>query len=268
MEGWVSISRQLTDHWLWEDKPFTKGQAWVDLILLVNHEDNEFLHGNQITTVKRGSRITSIKKLADRWGWSRKKVFDFLNVLEKEHMIEKNSNTKETAITIVKYSDFQNSRNTKETPKKRKGNTEETPKSTNNNENNDNNILSKDNIKNYVDDPLLNQAILDFIEFRKSKAMKAPMTDKAIDLMIKQLPKLSPDASTQIAIINQSIVSGWKGLFPLKQDNKPQPQQKPVNKQHDFPQRSYTAEDYAKLEKGLINKPVKEDFEIGVSMDD
>ncbi len=254
MDGWVSISRQLTEHWLWEDKPFTKGQAWVDLILLVNHEDNEFLHGNQITNVKRGSRITSIKRLADRWGWSRKKVFDFLSVLEKEHMIEKNSNTKETLLTIIKYSDFQNSRNTKETPKKRRGNTEETQKSTNNNENNDNNILTKVNIKNYVSDPLLNQAILDFIEFRKSKSMKAPMSDKAIELMLKKLPELSKDIPTQIAIINQSIVSSWKGLFPLKQENKSQPQQKPINKQLDFPQRQYASTEIDELEKKLLNK--------------
>ncbi len=253
MEGWVSISRQLTEHWLWEDKPFTKGQAWVDLILLVNHEDNEFLHGNQITNVKRGSRITSIKKLADRWGWSRKKVFDFLSVLEKEHMIEKNSNTKETLLTIVKYSDFQNSRNTKETPKKRRGNTEETPKSTNNNENNDNNILTKVNIKNYVDDPLLNQAILDFIEHRKKKA---PMTPKAIDLMIKKLSELSNDTSVQIAIINQSIMNGWKGVFELKQDYQ---QSKPIqpkapNKFNNHLKHQYTDQDIDDWERKLLNK--------------
>jgi len=256
VDGWVSISRKLTEHWLWGDKPFTKGQAWIDLILLVNHEDNEFLHGNQITMVKRGSRITSIKKLADRWGWSRKKVFDFLNVLEKEQMLVKNSNTKETLVTIVKYEDYQNSRNTKETPKKRKGNTEETPKSTNNNENNDNNILSKDN-KRFVDDQLLNQAILDFIEFRSSKQMKAPLTDHGIDLMIKNLGELSNDIPTQIAIINQSIVGGWKGLFPLKQEKqqpKPQPKPQSSNKFNQFPQRTYSAQDYADIEKKLINK--------------
>jgi hypothetical protein len=254
VDGWVSVSRKLTEHWLWEDRPFTRGQAWIDLILLVNHEDNEFLHGNQITIVKRGSRITSIKKLADRWGWSRKKVFDFLNVLEKEQMLVKNSNTKETLVTIVKYEDYQNSRNTKETQKKHRGNTTETPKSTNNNENNDNNILPKGN-KEYSTDQLLNQAILDFIEFRKSKEIKSPLTEHGIDLLIANLKKLSPDTSEQIAILNQSIVSGWKGIFELKKKIPPQDKSKPTNnKQLQYPQRAYTAEDYADLEKKLINK--------------
>ena len=247
MDGWVSISRKLTEHWLWEDKPFTKGQAWIDLILLVNHEDNEFLHGNEIRLVKRGSRITSITKLAKRWGWSRKKVFDFMGTLEKEHMIEKNSNTKETVVTIVKYEDYQSSRNTKETPKKHRGNTTETPKSTNNNENNDNNILPKGNMR-YVEDELLNQTVLDFIEARKKKS---PMTPKAIELMIKELNKLSPDTTVQIDIINQSIMNGWKGVFPLKQDK---PQQKAsTNKFNQFPQRDYAGE-MDSMEQKLISK--------------
>jgi hypothetical protein len=247
----VSVSRKLTEHWLWEDRPFTRGQAWIDLILLVNHEDNEFLHGNQITIVKRGSRITSIKKLADRWGWSRKKVFDFLNVLEKEQMLVKNSNTKETLVTIVKYEDYQNSRNTKETPKKHQRNTEETPKSTNNNENNDNNILPKGN-KQFVSDQLLNQAILEFIEFRKK--IKSQMTDRAVELMIKELNKLSPDTLTQIAILNQSIMNGWKGVFELKQDRTQPQAPKPTNKFNNHSQRTYTAEDYAEIERASRNR--------------
>lgn len=253
MEGWVSISRKLTEHWLWEDKPFTKGQAWVDLILLVNHEDNEFLHGNEIRQVKRGSRITSITKLALRWGWSRKKVFDFMGTLEKEHMIEKNSNTKETVITIVKYDDFQISRNTKETPKKHRGNTTETPKSTNNNENNENNILPKGN-KQFATDEKLNQAILDFINMRKT--IKAPMTEKAINLTISKLNKLSQDTSTQIAILNQSIERSWRGVFDLKEDYKSQPktQETKQSKFNNHDQRVYTPDQYADLEKKLTGK--------------
>lgn len=248
MEGWVSIDRKLTDHWLWTDKPFSKGQAWIDLIMMVNHEDNKFLHGNEVRLVKRGSRITSISKLANRWGWSRKKVFDFMNLLEMEQMIERTSNTKETVVTIVKYEDYQNVRNTKKTPKKHQGNTEETPKSTNNN---DNNILTKVNIKEYSENQKLNDAIKEFIEFRKK--IKAPMTYKAIELLISNLQKLSTDIPTQIAIINQSIMNGWKGVFTLK-DNKSQDKPKTTNKFNNYPQRTYTAKDYADIEKKLLNK--------------
>ena len=62
-------------------------------------------------------------------------------------------------------------------------------------------------------DEKLNQAILDFIEFRKS--VKAKMTDRAIELMINELTKMTNDPGEQIEILNQSIMNGWKGIFPL-----------------------------------------------------
>jgi hypothetical protein len=37
-------------------------------------------------------------------------------------------------------------------------------------------------------------------------------------------------------------------------DNKPQDKPKPPNNFHNAPQREYTADDYAKLERELINK--------------
>ena len=68
MQGWVSIHRSLQSHWLWVDKPFSKGQAWIDILLLANHQDNKFLLGNELVEVKQGNFITSEVKLMDRWG--------------------------------------------------------------------------------------------------------------------------------------------------------------------------------------------------------
>ena len=67
----------------------------------------------------------------------------------------------------------------------------------------------------YPMDESLNQSFLDFIEFRKKS--KKPMTDKAIELAMKELEKLAGnDNDLAIQIINQSILRGWQGLFPLK----------------------------------------------------
>jgi hypothetical protein len=248
--AYITLDRKLLNNWLWEEKPFSKGQAWIDLLFLMNFEDNTFPHGNQIITIQRGSRLTSIQKLADRWGWSRKKVYDFLKVMEKEQMIERKSNTKETLITVVKYDDYQLSGNTKETPKKHRRNTEETPKTTINKYNKE---LSNESIKTYSEIPALHEAILSFIEFRKG--IKSPMTEHAIDLMIKELNKLSSDSQTQIAILNQSIMRGWKGIFVLKEDiSKPQNSKPQQNKFNQYPQREYTPKDYEELERKLLNR--------------
>ena len=80
----------------------------------------------------------------------------------------------------------------------------------------------KKTIKTYSDDPELNQAILSFIEFRKG--IKKPMTDHAVELLMKKLNGMSQYIPDQIEILNQSIMNGWQGIFPLKeQGNQAQP---------------------------------------------
>lgn len=136
-EGWISLDRRLLDHWLWQKKPFSPGQAWVDLLLLVNHKDEKADFGGKTITVKRGSRLTSIRILAARWGWSKDKTVRFLNVLEKDKMLIKKSDTKKTVITLVNYGNFQKQadtkRDTSRTKAGHKPDTSETPPGTNNN---------------------------------------------------------------------------------------------------------------------------------------
>lgn len=71
----------------------------------------------------------------------------------------------------------------------------------------------------YPTDEKLNSAFKDYIAMRKH--IKAPMTERAIELAINNLEKLSGgDNDKAIAIINQSILNSWKGLFELKEDKK------------------------------------------------
>lgn len=127
--GWISIHRKIQESNIWDvPEPFDRRSAWVDLLLSVNHEDNRFFFDGKIITVKRGQKITSIRKLAEHWKWSVKKTMGYLNLLEMEQMITKESDRKKTLITIVNYEEYQDRGNTKETQRKRKGNTEETPR--------------------------------------------------------------------------------------------------------------------------------------------
>ena len=60
-------------------------------------------------------------------------------------------------------------------------------------------------------------AIKDFIDMRK--AIKKPMTTKALELLIRNLEKLTNLEEEKIAILNQSIEHGWQTVYPLKQFN-------------------------------------------------
>lgn len=151
--GWISIHRKIQDDWVWNDKPFSRGQAWIDLIMMVNHDDNTIIFDGNPKTVTRGSCITSIQKLCDRWGWSNTKVKKFLkNLQEDEKILFKIAPRKATAVTIVNYDKYQGediSKNTTETQQKHNRNITETQqKHINNNDNNVNNVNNDNNVNN------------------------------------------------------------------------------------------------------------------------
>ena len=107
MDGWIKIYRGIVENPLWNIKPFSKGQAWIDLILQANYTESKTLIGNKLESVEKGSFITSELKLMNCWGWSKNKVRAFLQYLENENMIIKISNQKRTIIKIVNYSLYQ-----------------------------------------------------------------------------------------------------------------------------------------------------------------
>jgi hypothetical protein len=116
MSGWVKIHRRLASHELWDADPFSRGQAWVDLIFMANHKDR-FVSGEK---VKKGGIITSQVKLAKRWGWSRSKTQRFLSYLEKEGMIKMSVSTKRAYLTICNYESYNSSVSSKRAGEKEK----------------------------------------------------------------------------------------------------------------------------------------------------
>ena len=93
----------MNDERIWLSEPFSKGQAWVDLLLMASWKTT---NGYEAGTV-----YTSIYALADRWKWSRGKVRRFLGLLEDDTTIEpKSDTTNGTTILIKKWGKYQGSR--------------------------------------------------------------------------------------------------------------------------------------------------------------
>lgn len=116
-QGWISIHRKIKEHWLWEDKPFSRGQAWIDLLLSANYSQAKFLMGGELISADRGDVITSEVKLSERWGWSRKKVRNFLKMLEVDGMIVQKKDNRKTVLNILNYELYQLLITKKEQPK-------------------------------------------------------------------------------------------------------------------------------------------------------
>lgn len=112
-KGYIKLYRNVRDHWLWKKEPFSIGQAWIDLLMMVNHEDKKVLFNGRLVTVKRGSCITSIRKLADRWKRNKRTVSKFLDLFEEDGMIVQKRDSHCTTINVVNYSNYQATRDTK-----------------------------------------------------------------------------------------------------------------------------------------------------------
>lgn len=153
MTGWISLHRSIQKHWLFEEKrKFSRFEAWIDILLMVNHTDNKIMHDGDLITVKRGQRITSLRQLGERWSWSITKVDKYLKTLESDGMLVVKKDTKKTVLTVVNYDDYQDGdfkkrhrKDSEKTEKKHRSNTEKTQKKTNNNDNKENNENNDNN---------------------------------------------------------------------------------------------------------------------------
>ena len=111
MEGWLLLHRKLGDSALWLEEPFTRGQAWVDLLMLAQHSPSHIRVQGMKINLKRGDVGESEVTLSLRWKWSRGKVRRFLEEIEKDGMVKKETSKmadrRKSVITICNYDSYQ-----------------------------------------------------------------------------------------------------------------------------------------------------------------
>jgi uncharacterized phage protein (TIGR02220 family) len=107
-KGWISIHRKIQDCDIWTDaEPLDRRSAWIDLLLMANHEDKNILINGKPRVIKKGQRLTSTIKLAERWKWSVNRVRRYLALLERLDMVTTDRTTNGTILTIVNYGIYQ-----------------------------------------------------------------------------------------------------------------------------------------------------------------
>lgn len=102
--GYIKLYRSLLADDLWnDDEPFSKRDAFIDLLLRTNHKHNS-VYGRPVS---RGQHWTSINKLATRWHWDKRKVRRTLDLFQLDGKITYESTKQGVMITIVNYSKWQ-----------------------------------------------------------------------------------------------------------------------------------------------------------------
>lgn len=147
--GWISLHRKVQEHWIFKDKrEFSKFEAWIDILLNVNHSNQKVNIKNAIISVERGESIRSLDTWAKRWNWNKSKTRRFLKLLESDTMVVLKPTHQTTHLKVLNYDSYQDLRNTDETQMKRKRNASESQLTPNNKDNKDNNKRSEVNFKN------------------------------------------------------------------------------------------------------------------------
>lgn len=106
-EGYIKISRKSIQDPLYLSEPFTKWQAWCDLVMLARFSDGEIVMRGMRFEAKRGCVYTSSNELSKRWQWSRGKVIRFLDEMETIQQIVQVKSFINTCISICSYDEYQ-----------------------------------------------------------------------------------------------------------------------------------------------------------------
>jgi hypothetical protein len=106
-------------------------------------------------------------------------------------------------------------------------------------------------ISDYTSNEELRQALKDFLQMRNK--IKAPMTKRALKMLLTELDKLAEKDELKIKIVEQSILNNWKSVYPLKKAYK---QKKEKDEFSDFEQRTdaYTPEELDKIARRKFNE--------------
>ena len=83
--GWIKLNRSILTDETWLKKPFSEGQAMVDLMLMASYEEKDVVIHGETVHLMPGDVVRSQRQLAERWGWSRAKVRRFISGPQKDH---------------------------------------------------------------------------------------------------------------------------------------------------------------------------------------
>ena len=246
MEGWIKLYRKIESHWISENNDYF--HWWCDLLFLASYcdktktvrslDENGEPKEEDVVVLKRGQLEASIAFLVKRWMLNRrtldrKTVMRFLNLLEKDGMIKRETaDRSKSIITINNYDSYQGTiRLAADTPMDTLADVladiptdtiKEYIKKERNNSKNKKKISSKEDIKEKEESFVsaeFEPAFSAWLEY-KHQRQESYKGEASLKACYNKLVKLScGDPSTAMAIVEQSMANNWAELYSLKDDN-------------------------------------------------
>lgn len=150
-QGWIKFYREVLDKAIWKNSTGKQNAILATILLLANHDQNEWEWKGKKYYVKPGQFITSLSSIAKNSGKdvSIQNVRTALKRLEKLGFLTNESTNESRLITIVNWGKYQGVNNeSNKGSNKHLTNDQQAPNkhlTTNNNDNNDNNEKNDNN---------------------------------------------------------------------------------------------------------------------------
>lgn len=224
--GWIKLHRKLLKNSLWEDCTPEQKVIMITLLLMANHNEKKWIFSGEEYECKPGQFVTSLPSIQEKVGKgiTTMQIRQALKKFEKYSFLTCKSTNKNRLITIENWELYQG--DSKDLTGKLTGNEQAvnrqlTPNKNvrikgckNKSTNKANDTQKLDVISEYTSNEKLRKTILAFKDMRKT--IKKPLTDHALKLLLNKLDKLEDSDSGKIAVLEQSIMNSWQGVFELK----------------------------------------------------
>jgi hypothetical protein len=237
ISGWIKLHRALADHPISGDPNALS--VWIHLLLQANHRPTKRMMNGRMLTLEPGQLITSRKSISEKTGVQESKVERILKVLKSEQQIEQVGTAKFRVISITNWELYQsyeqvdeqqmNNRRTADeqqmnTPGEvltgvntqkceEKSLTREARSSAKSKSKPDVEKPEKFKLPHWIDLSVWTE----YLEMRKR--IRKPATQRAMELVIKDLARLAEQGHSPTAVLEQSIKKSWTGVFAVKDDN-------------------------------------------------
>lgn len=142
LHGWIMLHRKILDNWVAQEPEMFA--VWIRILLEANHVDTKRMFNGCHIEIKRGQLIFGLNAFSLKSGVSENKVRRYINLLEKDGMINRLKTNKYSLISIVNFDSYQgdNSQTTGE-PHSNDNQTTLKPQHRNNVKNDNNDIGDK-----------------------------------------------------------------------------------------------------------------------------
>lgn len=206
--GWIKLHRSLLE-WEWYSD-VNVFRLFTHMLLIANHEQKPW-RGIEIP---KGSFISSIGHLAKGTTLSEREIRTAITKLKTTGELTSHSTNTFTMFSITNWHLYQSS----DKPKGKQATgerqaTDKQPTTT----------KELEELKNIPPSGISEEAWHEFMMLRQR--MKAADTAYAIKLVIAQLRNLEAQGFRPQDVIEQSLRSGWKDVYPIKKSSTPKPEQ-------------------------------------------